>query len=83
MNCKDFIGLLADFLEMTLPPAVFADLEAHLAGCAPCQAYLRTYRRTQEVATAAERASLPAAMPAEMKSRLRAFLLAQLLKDES
>ena len=83
MNCKEFIALLADFLEMTLTPETYAELEAHLAGCAPCQAYLRTYRRTQEVAAASERAALPAAMPIEMKARLRAFLLAQLLKEES
>ena len=83
MNCKEFIALLAEFLESTLSPETCAELEAHLAGCAPCQAYLRTYRRTQEVTAAAERAALPPAMPVEMKARLRAFLLAQLLKGES
>jgi anti-sigma factor RsiW len=83
MNCKEFIALLADYLEMTVTPDTLAELEEHLAACAPCQAYLRTYRRTREVTAAAERAALPPAMPAEMKSRLRAFLLAQLLKEES
>jgi predicted anti-sigma-YlaC factor YlaD len=83
MNCKEFIALLADYLEMTVRPELLATLEEHLAGCPPCQAYLRTYRRTRAIAATAERETLPPAMPDEMKSRLRAFLLAQLLEEES
>ena len=83
MTCQDFIALLSDYLEATVTPETVAALEEHLAGCQPCQAYLRTYRRTREVAAASERATLPPAMPAEMKARLRAFLLAELLDEES
>jgi predicted anti-sigma-YlaC factor YlaD len=81
MTCQDFIALIADYLEMTVSPETLATLEEHLAGCAPCQAYLRTYRRTREVAAAAERAALPPGMPAEMKAHLRAFLLTQLQRE--
>ena len=83
MTCKDVIELLADYLEMTVTPETLASLEEHLAGCAPCQAYLRTYRRTRELAAASERAALPPGMPTEMKAHLRAFLLARLLEGES
>ena len=83
MNCKEFIELLSDYIEMTVTPETVASLEAHLAGCVPCQAYLKTYRRTQEIAAASERATLPPAMPAEMKTQLRAFLLAELLPKDS
>ena len=83
MNCQDFIALLSDYLEASVTPETLAALEEHLAGCQPCQAYLRTYRRTRELAAAAEQATLPPAMPAEMKTQLRAFLLAQLLEKES
>jgi len=83
MNCREFIALLEDYLEMTVTPETLAELEEHLAGCVPCQAYLKTYRRTRELAAASERATLPAGMPAEMKAHLRAFLLAQVLKQES
>ena len=81
MNCREFIALLADYLEMTVNEQTLAELEAHLAGCAPCQAYLRTYRRTREATAAAEREALPPRMPAEMKAHLRTFLLAQLKED--
>lgn len=83
MNCQDFIALLSDYLEQTVTPETVRALEEHLAGCQPCQAYLRTYRRTQEVVTASERTTLPPAMPQEMKTRLRAFLLAQFGERES
>jgi predicted anti-sigma-YlaC factor YlaD len=83
MTCKDFVDLLADYLEMTCAPETLASLEAHLAGCVPCQVYLRTYRRTRELAAASERAALPPGMPREMKAHLRAFLLAQLLREDS
>jgi predicted anti-sigma-YlaC factor YlaD len=83
MNCKEFIALLEDYLEMTVTPETLAELEEHLAGCVPCQAYLKTYRRTRELAAASERATLPPGMPAEMKAHLRAFLLAQVLRQES
>jgi predicted anti-sigma-YlaC factor YlaD len=83
MTCRDVIELLADYLDMACAPETVAALEAHLADCAPCQAYLRTYRRARELATASERAALPPAMPPEMKAHLRAFLRAHLLEGES
>jgi predicted anti-sigma-YlaC factor YlaD len=82
MNCREFIALLSEYLEASVTLDTLAALEAHLAGCEPCQAYLRTYRRTRDVVAVSERAALPPAMPAEMKSRLRAFLLAQLRDAE-
>ena len=83
MNCQEFIALLADYLEMTVTPQKLAELEEHLAGCEPCQAYLETYRRTRELAAASERATLPPGMPPEMKAHLRAFLLTQVLRQDS
>ena len=77
MTCKDVIGLLADYLESTLTEAQVAQLEDHLRACEPCMAYLRTYRRTKELAARTERVE----MPAEMMDRLRPFLV-RLLSSE-
>jgi len=74
MTCKDAIGVLADFLEQSLSPELLAELERHLADCAPCRAYLETYRKTVELTGRAGHVE----MPAEMKSRLRSLLLDQL-----
>jgi anti-sigma factor RsiW len=74
MTCREVIGILDDYLESMLTPEVCDALERHLAGCAPCVAYLRTYRATK--AMAAEAAHAP--MPEELKARLREFLLERL-----
>ena len=74
MTCKDAIAILADYLESTLSPELVETLEEHLRDCAPCRAYLATYRETKSLAADASRVE----MPEEMKTRLRELLLAQL-----
>lgn len=74
MTCRDAIDLLADYLETTLPGDAAARLQAHLADCQPCQAYLNTYRRTPDVTRVVGRVE----MPVEMRARLRAFLVERL-----
>jgi len=67
MTCKDAIAVLADFLEEALSPEAVRELEAHLRDCAPCRAYLNTYRKTRGLVARAGHAE----MPAELK---RAFV---------
>ena len=71
MICRDAIDVLADYLDGTMPPDVAAELERHLADCAPCRAYLATYRKTRALGMAAARVE----MPEEMQERLRRFLI--------
>ena len=78
LNCREAIGLLADYLEAALSEQEIRELEEHLAGCGPCQAYLNTYQRTKALTGQAERV----AMPEEMKDQLRTFLLRALSKSE-
>lgn len=79
MTCRDAIALLGDFLGKELGPKDRARLALHLAGCRPCRAYLRTYRKTAGLAARAADAE----MPAEMKQRLRAFLIETLSRRKS
>ena len=74
MTCREVIDVLDDYVDGTMPPDVAAELERHLADCAPCRAYLATYRKTRELTAAAGRAE----MPEEMQERLRRFLIARL-----
>ncbi len=77
--CKEFIlDFLSDFLDGSLSPGVIADLERHLVGCAPCIAYLNTYKKTHDLTRRAARVE----MPEEMKARLHVFLLKQLTKGK-
>ncbi len=46
MTCRELIGFLHDYVSGELPPAERARLEAHLAECPECVAYLATYEAT-------------------------------------
>ena len=70
MTCREAIDILADYLESTLTPTALEKLEAHLGECAPCRAYLATYKRAAELAAKANRVE----MPPEVRQRLRDFL---------
>lgn len=74
MTCQQVIALLADYLEVTLGEELLRSLEDHLRDCAPCVAYLNTYRRTREVAAQVNRVE----MPEEIRQRLTQFLLTHL-----
>jgi anti-sigma factor RsiW len=74
MTCQDAIALLSDYLESALGAEAIADLERHLRDCAPCVAYLNTFRATRAMVAGTERVE----MPPEMRERLRSFLLARL-----
>ncbi len=77
MTCKEAIDVLGDYLEETLADELVEELERHLRDCAPCRAYLNTYRKTRELTGQAGRVP----MPEEMKKRLHRFLLDRLKGD--
>jgi anti-sigma factor RsiW len=76
VTCRDAIAVLGDFLAHELSPKDRARLALHLAGCKPCRAYLRTYRKTHQLAQRAGAVE----MPEEMKRRVRAFLVEALTR---
>jgi anti-sigma factor RsiW len=72
MTCKEAIAKVAEYLDAELTPALRQRrLEAHLRICAPCRAYLATYRRTKALAAKVNRIEMPEAM----KTRLRELLI--------
>ena len=70
MNCREAIDVLGDYLDAALTPDVLARLEDHLRACAPCRAYLATYKRAAELAAKVSRVE----MPEEVRQRLNDFL---------
>jgi anti-sigma factor RsiW len=79
MTCRDAIGLFSDYLEPAMSAEALAELERHLRDCAPCVAYLNTFRRSRELTREASAVE----MPPELKQRLRQFLLARLQDPSS
>ena len=79
MTCREAIELFSDYLESAMSAEALAELERHLGDCAPCVAYLNTFRRSRELTREASEVE----MPPELKKRLRQFLLARLQEPSS
>ncbi len=52
MTCREFVEFLGEYLSDELPEDVHVAFDRHLAGCADCTAYLRTYEETVRLAKA-------------------------------
>lgn len=73
LRCRDIVELLTEYLEEGLDPATAATLEAHLAGCRPCTAFLKTFRGAVQTARRLKEEDLPP----ELRERLLTFLRQQ------
>ena len=69
-RCRDLVGLLADYVEHQLPPAVHDELQRHLARCPRCVAQLKTYESTVSLLKSIRDEDLPP----ELRCTLKAFV---------
>jgi anti-sigma factor RsiW len=74
LTCEEVVGMLMDYLEVTLAPETIDAFDRHLATCPECVAYVATYRKTRDLTSRASQVD----MPGDMKRRLRDLLLAHL-----
>ena len=70
IECRQIAELLGDYLDGSLPPETRELIDFHIDGCAPCVAFLNTYRGTVDAA----RLLPDVAMPPELKKRLLTVL---------
>jgi anti-sigma factor RsiW len=70
--CASGVELLMEYLEGELPADLKADLEAHVAGCPRCVAFIASYRETPRILREATLASLPPDLEESLRSFLRA-----------
>ena len=73
VSCKTGVELLMDYLEGVVPDDMRTILDAHVAGCAKCTAFVVSYLATPRIL----REATAAAMPLELQESLLAFLRAQ------
>jgi hypothetical protein len=71
IECRQIAELLADYLAGTLPRRTTELLEWHIDGCAPCVAFVNTYRGTVRATRTVLR---DVEIPLELKKRLLAVL---------
>jgi anti-sigma factor RsiW len=76
VTCASGVQRLMEYLEGVLPPAVGADLEAHVAACPRCTAFVASYRDTPRIL----REATAAALPPELEESLLAFLRSRRLQ---
>lgn len=70
--CVSGVELLMDYLEGVLPPDVRAALDAHVAKCQRCAAFVSSYRDTPRILRDATAATLPSGLEASLRAFLRA-----------
>ena len=66
IECRQIAELLADYLDGTLPKTTRELIDWHIESCAPCVAFVNTYRGTVQAA----RSLRDVLMPPELKQRL-------------
>ncbi len=71
--CASGVERLMDYLEGAVPADVRAALEAHVAGCPKCVAFIASYREVPRIL----REATAATIPAHVEASLRAFLRVQ------
>lgn len=69
--CASGVGLLMDYLEGVLSPQQRAAVDAHVAECPRCLAFITSYRETPRILRQATEVTLPAEVQTSLKSFLR------------
>jgi len=70
--CMSGVELLMEYLEGALAPDVRVAIEAHVAGCSRCDAFITSYRETPRIVREATRMEMPAELEASLLAALRA-----------
>ena len=70
--CRSGVELLMEYMEGTLALDVRAAIEAHVAGCPRCDAFIAPYRETPRMVRDATRMEMPADLEASLMAALRA-----------
>ena len=73
MECRQIAELLGDYLDGTVPKETRELIEWHIESCAPCVAFVNTYRGTIDAAKKLREV----AIPPELKQRLLSVLRAR------
>jgi RNA polymerase sigma-70 factor (ECF subfamily) len=58
-NCKEVFAMLSQYLDLELPESACREIEQHLAGCAPCEEFVESLRKTVALCKEYEPHTLP------------------------
>lgn len=72
VNCSSGVELLMEYIEGTLAPDVREAIDAHVAECPRCVAFIASYQETPRILRDATAAEMPADLEASLLAALRA-----------
>ena len=70
--CMSGVELLMDYMEGAVAPDVRAAIEAHVAGCPRCEAFIASYHETLRIVRDATRIEMPPDLESSLLAALRA-----------
>ena len=73
MTCTEFLALLDELIDDTVPAEMRAQLHEHLRGCDHCEVTLNTTRKTIEIYRSHDLYELPTSV----RERLHAAIMAR------
>lgn len=71
-ECKEIFALLSDYLDDELPEDICREIDAHIAGCPPCVAFVESLRKTVELCRQAKSLAAPDPLPEPARRQLLA-----------
>ncbi len=78
-TCKQVTGLISDYLNDKLAPAVKREFQQHLRLCPDCVSFLNTYEKSVSVT----RSIRPEEIPPRVRNNIVNFLRRHVLKSDS
>jgi anti-sigma factor RsiW len=70
--CKSGVELLMEYMEGALAPDARVAIEAHVAGCPRCQAFMSSYQESVRILRDATQVEMPADLEASLMAAVRA-----------
>jgi len=70
-ECRQIFATLSEYLDLELPPDACSEMEAHLAGCAPCVEFAESLRQTVALCHEYQATEMPGPIGDGARKRLR------------
>ena len=70
-NCKKMFALLSEYLDLELPAETCREMDAHISGCGPCDAFAESLRKTIELCRGYRPQELPDPIARDTRQKLR------------
>jgi anti-sigma factor RsiW len=71
-RCREIFELLSEYLDLELPPEACAEIESHMADCAPCVEFAESLKKTIALCQEHQPGVMPLPLSEDAKTRLQA-----------